>query len=259
MTARLFDHAEGRGGRTGVDDGRPGRVPALIREAALIALAAGLYTLVRGLANDRGGRRVRPRRTGHLVRAVGRPVRGTRVAAGDHRQRHRRGRRQCRLYRFLAGRRVHAGVVAAAPTGGVPALPQCRPCLGCTEPRALRGLPAGPASLRAGVRLRRHDRTARDDLPDVECTSTGQRVRRYAQPAFRVGPARRHRLGHSHATRRDPRAGRGSPGADVRGHRPHGQSLHRRRDRRRRRHRARSRHRRPHRQREERKTVTVRR
>ena len=46
MTARLFDHAEGRGGRTGVDDGRPGRVPALIREAALIALAAGLYTLV---------------------------------------------------------------------------------------------------------------------------------------------------------------------------------------------------------------------
>jgi hypothetical protein len=53
VTARLFDHAGGRAGRTGVDDGRPRRVPALIREAALIAFAAGLYTLVRGLANDR--------------------------------------------------------------------------------------------------------------------------------------------------------------------------------------------------------------
>jgi hypothetical protein len=53
VTARLFDHAGGRAGRTGVDDGRPRRVPALIREAALIAFAAGLYALVRGLANDR--------------------------------------------------------------------------------------------------------------------------------------------------------------------------------------------------------------
>ena len=53
MTARVLDRAGPRAGPTGADDGRPRRASMLIREAVLIASAAGLYTLVRGLANDR--------------------------------------------------------------------------------------------------------------------------------------------------------------------------------------------------------------
>jgi membrane-associated phospholipid phosphatase len=53
VTARLVGPAGGRTAPTGADNGRPRRVPTLIREAVLIASAVVLYALVRGLANDR--------------------------------------------------------------------------------------------------------------------------------------------------------------------------------------------------------------
>ncbi|HJU97080.1 MAG TPA: phosphatase PAP2 family protein [Jiangellaceae bacterium] len=53
MTTRLSDRPGQYAGPSGVSDRRPRRVPMLVREAVLIAAAAALYTLVRGLANDR--------------------------------------------------------------------------------------------------------------------------------------------------------------------------------------------------------------
>ncbi|HEX6577510.1 MAG TPA: phosphatase PAP2 family protein, partial [Jiangellaceae bacterium] len=53
MTTRLSDRPGQYAGPSGANDRRSRRVPMLVREAVLIAAAAALYTLVRGLANDR--------------------------------------------------------------------------------------------------------------------------------------------------------------------------------------------------------------
>jgi PAP2 superfamily len=53
VTTRLSDRAVPHADSSGVNDRRPRRVLVLVREAVLITAAAALYTLVRGLANDR--------------------------------------------------------------------------------------------------------------------------------------------------------------------------------------------------------------
>jgi PAP2 superfamily len=53
VTTRLSGGAGLHAFPSGANDRRSGRARALVREAALIAAAAALYTLVRGLANDR--------------------------------------------------------------------------------------------------------------------------------------------------------------------------------------------------------------